>query len=34
MEWSRAPRNLEESGSIYAADERNSTLVASGTVAR
>lgn len=34
MEWSRTPRNLEESGSIYAADERNSTLVASGTLAR
>ena len=34
MEWSRTPRNLEEPASIYAADERNSTLVASGTLAR
>jgi hypothetical protein len=34
MEWSRTRRSLEESASIYAADERNSTLVASGTLAR
>jgi len=34
MEWSRTPRSVEEPASIYAADERNSTLVASGTLAR
>ena len=34
MEWSRQPRNLEEPSPIYAADERNSALAASGTHAR
>ena len=34
MEWSRQPRNLEEPSPIYAADERNSALAASGTLTR
>ena len=34
MEWSRTPRNLQQPGPIYAADERSSALVANGTVAR
>ncbi|MGI8980333.1 MAG: hypothetical protein ACR2FY_13990 [Pirellulaceae bacterium] len=34
MEWFRQPRNLEEPSPIYAADERNSALAASGTLAR
>lgn len=34
MEWSRQPRNVAEPDSLYAADERNSSLVASGTLAR
>jgi hypothetical protein len=34
MEWSRQPRKVAEPESLYAADERNNALVASGTLAR
>jgi hypothetical protein len=34
MEWSRTPRNLEEPASIYAADERNTSVAASETLLR
>jgi hypothetical protein len=34
MEWSRQPRNVDEQGPTYAADERNSSLVASEMLAR